>query len=150
VKQEFSAGVVVFHREGGKHHYLLLCYPHGHWDFAKGHIEDGETKVTAALREVAEETKLAVTLIEGFEHTMDYFFKEGELLIKKRVYFFLGQSLTTAVSLSAEHTAYAWLSYEEAFAQVTFKNAQVLLQDAERFLSEHVFHKKQKNRQKSR
>ena len=38
----------------------------GHWDFPKGHIDDGETEIQTALRELEEETGIAnVDLVEG-------------------------------------------------------------------------------------
>ncbi|MCO5174925.1 MAG: NUDIX domain-containing protein [Trueperaceae bacterium] len=47
-----GAGGVVF-GPGGK--VLLLRHGSGHWVFPKGHVEQGETQLQAALREVAEE-----------------------------------------------------------------------------------------------
>ena len=62
-----SCGTVVYHQLNGKVEYLLLKYPQGHWDFAKGHIEENESTVACALRELTEETGLnKIQLIDGF------------------------------------------------------------------------------------
>lgn len=47
-----GAGGVVF--DPGRR-VLLLEHVSGHWVFPKGHVEQGETQLQAALREVAEE-----------------------------------------------------------------------------------------------
>lgn len=39
-------------------HHILLIFKRGKWDMAKGRIEQGQSKVEAALREVSEETGL--------------------------------------------------------------------------------------------
>ena len=49
--------------------------PHGHamWAFPGGHVEFGETPEDAAIREVAEETNLAINKLEKFHFTNDMF-----------------------------------------------------------------------------
>src|SRR5262245_12928592 len=106
-----SAGIVVFtiQKDGVK--YLLLHYPHGHWDFAKGKVEPGETQQETALRELKEETGLEAEIIPGFLEAFSYIYteKDGQLATKK-VSFFLGQTFSDEVALSYEHDGYAWLS----------------------------------------
>lgn len=52
-----SAGVVVARPEGGTWQ-LLLLRSWQNWDFPKGMVETGETPLSAAVRETAEETGL--------------------------------------------------------------------------------------------
>lgn len=47
-----GAGGVVFNRRG---EVLVIRYRDGSWVFPKGHLDDGEVPLDAALREVAEE-----------------------------------------------------------------------------------------------
>ncbi len=113
-----------------------MHYEANHWDFPKGKIEKGETKEQAALRELDEESGLFAAIIPGFEHTFAYWFhgyQEGELS-HKTVYFFVGETDTKEVTLSEEHIGYAWLPYEEALEQLTYKNAKELLMEVEAFL----------------
>ncbi|EGV19036.1 bis(5'-nucleosyl)-tetraphosphatase [Thiocapsa marina] len=52
-----SAGVVPVRRIGSERRFLILrCY--SYWDFPKGETEPGEDPLSAARREVAEETGL--------------------------------------------------------------------------------------------
>ncbi|MHB1005946.1 MAG: NUDIX domain-containing protein [Chloroflexota bacterium] len=53
-----QAGCVVLHGN----EVVLRHTAAGHWVFPKGHVEPGETDEQAAVREVAEETGLAVRL----------------------------------------------------------------------------------------
>ena len=53
---EKSCGIVLFREEEGTRQFLLLHYPSGHWDLAKGHVEEGETEHETATRELLEET----------------------------------------------------------------------------------------------
>lgn len=130
--QERSAGFIVFHRPaGGAVRYLVLNYGK-HWDFAKGHVEAGESDLQAARRELLEETGIQdVTVVPGFARQIRYFFRHGKRgLIHKSVIFFLAESTGEAVVLSHEHEGHAWLEAEAALARVTYANAKSVLQDA--------------------
>ena len=59
MKEERSAGVVIFLEKPEGIHFLLLNYPTGHWDFVKGKIEQGENNHQTAIREAKEETGIS-------------------------------------------------------------------------------------------
>ncbi len=132
MKREKSCGVVVFH-QGKNIEYLLLHYPGGHWDFPKGHVEEGEEEEDTARRETKEETGLDTDIIPGFRRTISYFYKHKEL-ISKDVIFFLGETKNKEVKLSKEHKDFKWLPFEEALEQVTYKNSKEILKKANEFL----------------
>lgn len=136
MKQEFSAGLVVFTIVNQIRKYLLLYYQAGHWDFPKGHIENNESKVNAAQRELMEETGLTVQIIPSFESSFSYYFHDPTTneLCYKTVYFFIGKAITTTVTLSLEHVDFVWLPYKEALEKLTFKNAKALLEKVENVL----------------
>ena len=126
-------------------HYLLLHYPSGHWEFAKGHIEQGEKPEEAARREIEEETGIKnITLIDGFKEYSKYFFKKSYDLVGeakktapwvfKVVVFYLAQTFQEEVKISEEHKGFIWLPYEEAIKKLTFKNAKELLKKANDFV----------------
>ena len=76
-----SCGVVLFN--SGKvlllRHSPLSSRGGGHWDFPKGHIDDGETEIQTALRELEEETGIAnANVIDGFRDTITYTFSGGQ------------------------------------------------------------------------
>jgi len=139
--RENSAGAIIFRVVDGVPHYLLLHYPSGHWEFAKGHIEKDEQPEEAAKREIAEETGIDdITLIPGFKEYSKYFFKKSYDLVgeaKKKapwvfklVVFYLAQTDEQEVKISHEHKGFAWLPYAEAIKKLTYKNAKELLKKA--------------------
>ncbi len=146
--QEKSCGIILFREEASTsedthtnskstHYYLVLHYPGGHWDFAKGHVEANENEEMTALREMREETGIfKVTFMKNFRVAMDYFYRRDRRLYHKDVIYFLGKTSEQKVKLSHEHQGYAWLTYADAMKQLTFENAKSLLKKAEKFLVE--------------
>jgi bis(5'-nucleosidyl)-tetraphosphatase len=139
MKKEHSAGVVVFSEamlEGQlKRQYILLCNDKGRWDLPKGQLEEGETPIQAAERELREETGLAVDIIPGFEYTFSYMFRDPQKnLIHKDVTFFLGKAKNTQVTLSFEHADYQWMFLRDALQQASYMNTRQLLSAADQFL----------------
>lgn len=54
---KISAGIIVRDESGPKPVYLCVR-AYSNWDFPKGHVENGETLLEAAIRETIEETTL--------------------------------------------------------------------------------------------
>jgi bis(5'-nucleosidyl)-tetraphosphatase len=135
--KETSCGIVIF-KEHNVREYLLLLHPGGHWDFAKGHMEEGETRHATALREAIEETGISdILILEGFQEKIEYRYMRDGYLREKEVFFFLGKAGSHQVGLSEEHTDYAWLPFAEAMTRLSFSNAKNLLAKAQIFLEEH-------------
>ena len=107
----------------GEIRYLLLKrnpYLGGYWQPVTGFIEEPETNRFAALREMQEETG-----IESYERVFDpqhyfYFDMNGE----KCSVSVLAVEVKDPppISLSFEHTDFAWLSYEEARKKLYWAN----------------------------
>lgn len=131
MKNIYSAGIVVYQKTPEGPHYLLLLYPGGYWEFAKGKLETGETNYTAALRELREETGLDATILPGFQETIVYYFRDrqGES-VTKQVCFFTGEATTTTVVLSDEHRDFVWLPFDKATQKIQHSNARELLKKA--------------------
>jgi len=139
--KEKSAGAIVFREKDNRVYYLLLHYDAGHWDFPKGHIEEGETELETVKREVEEETGISeIKIIDGFKEWVKYFFrrnynkKEKSVWVFKIVDFYLAKTKEKEIKLSFEHKNYKWLEYKEAKNQLTFKNAKEILEKANSFL----------------
>ena len=146
--REFSAGAVIFRKEGDNVYYLLLHYESKHWDFAKGHIEKNETDEETVKREVEEETGIKdIRIVPGFKKTIKYFFRQYREKVAehdrrrgktpwvfKLVKFYLAQTWTKEVKLSPEHTEYKWLDFKSALKQLTHKNAKDILKKADEYI----------------
>ena len=90
IRKEKSCGAVVVCTEGGRVRFLLTRSLRGVWGFPKGHVEGRETEHETALREIREETGLAVRFTEGFRETDEYLIvKKSGPAIDKLVVFFL-------------------------------------------------------------
>lgn len=143
--REKSAGAIIFRKENGNTYYLLLRYRSGHWEFPRGHIEEGETQEQAARREIKEETGIKdLKIIPGFREYTKFLFKKTYNLkpeekkkppwIFKLVYFFLAETVTKSVMLDEENTGFLWLPYEQALKKITYKPAKTVFKKAHDFL----------------
>lgn len=132
--EERSAGVIVFRQEGSVNKYLLLKHPSvkgGHWDFPKGHIEEGEEPLQAAKRELKEETGIKIAgFIDGFTEEIEYTYKKEGEMSHKKVLFFLAMTGEEDIELSFEHVDFEWLSYDEALKRITYNNSKEALRKA--------------------
>jgi bis(5'-nucleosidyl)-tetraphosphatase len=145
MRRERSAGAIIFRREEKNIFYLILHYSSGHWEFAKGHIEEGENEKETVVRETKEETGIGdLFFCEGFREEIKYFFKskrkglkdEKPILVSKEVIFYLAETKTKDVIISKEHRGFDWLPYKEALERVTFKGSKSLLRKANDFISQ--------------
>ena len=135
MKEQKSAGIVLFRNASDKNEFLLLNYPQGHWDFVKGKVEEGETSHETALRETKEETGISdIEFIDGFEESVEYDFRFKKENIHKKVIFFLAKTNEKNIKLSHEHNDYLWLEYNDALKKTTFENAKNVLTKANEFL----------------
>ena len=131
-----SCGVILFN--SGKvlllRHSSISFRGGGHWDFPKGHIDDGETEIQTALRELEEETGIVqVKVVDGFRDTITYTFSGRQEQIGKEVVFFLATTKESKVTLSHEHIDYSWLDFDSAFSRLTYDNARQVLRNAIEF-----------------
>ena len=136
MREQKSAGIVLFRNDSDKNEFLLLNYPQGHWDFVKGKIEQNETSHETALRETKEETGITnIKFVDGFEESVEYDFRFKKEDIHKKVIFFLAKTNEKNIKLSHEHNDYLWLEYNDALKKTTFENAKNVLTKANEFLS---------------
>ena len=131
-----SAGVVAYRETPKGRLFLLLNYPQGHWDFVKGHVEEGETDIQAAVREAREETGITdLVFRDGFKRTVKYtFYIPGGRAVHKSVVFFLARTQTAKVVISDEHQGYSWDTMDAAIKKATFENARKVLEHARDYM----------------
>jgi 8-oxo-dGTP pyrophosphatase MutT (NUDIX family) len=138
VDREISAGIITGRFAGGEREYLLLKHANGgHWSFPKGHVEEGEQPREAAIRELKEETGLAVRkFVPKFYEKTSYTFERNGLTVPKTVIYFLGTvSGDCRVELSPEHHSHLWLPYDDSRSRLTYENDRNLLDRADQELT---------------
>lgn len=133
--------MIVFHRHAGRCRFLLVLSrltKRPLWEFPKGGVDENETLLQTALRELREETGIdegALSVIPGFEWSESYRFTSGRdddrTLIRKQVTYFLAESSTSDVRFSAsEISEYAWLELEEATRRIKYPERRRMLREA--------------------
>lgn len=140
---EYSVGSVIYRRENGKVLFLLLHYISGHWDFVKGHKEEGESDIKTLKRETFEETGIRdVRTVKDFKRCSYYFYKAkgsekkkriasgNGINIFKKVTYYLSETREKEVLLSHEHQGYTWITYDNALKRITHKRQQKILTEA--------------------
>src|SRR5438105_10238183 len=85
-----SGGAVISFRDGAAFVAMIATRGRTRWGLPKGAVSKGETSEGAALREVLEETGLEAQIVKPLD-TIEYFFRAGDSLIRKRVDFYLMQ-----------------------------------------------------------
>ena len=111
-----AAGAVVF-RRSDRGIRILLLRAYKNWDFPKGLVEPGENELSAAKREVEEETGLAdldYPFGEEFKETLPY---SGNKVARYYLAETDAEKLALPVSPELgrpEHHEYRWVSFDEA------------------------------------
>ncbi len=136
MKQEFSAGIIVYIKnDQNSLFYLLLRSINGNWDLPKGKIEEAENLLQTAQRELLEETGLIATILPDFQQSIHYVFSDTyHNTIDKTVTFFIGEVHNKKVTISSEHIDYLWLTFEDSIKKVTHGNTRQLLELAQETL----------------
>ena len=81
MKKEKSCGAIIV--KDGK--VLVIHQTNNVWCFPKGHVENDETEVETALREVKEETNLDIKIDASKRYSITYLVKDD--ILKEAVYF---------------------------------------------------------------
>ena len=114
--KRLSAGAVLV-RQTPDGLRLLMLRAYNHWDFPKGIVEEGESPLEAARREIAEETT-----IDNIEFDWgDVFCETGPYNRNKVARYYLGRTSQAHVELPVseqlgrpEHNEYRWVCLGEA------------------------------------
>lgn len=132
LKHEKSCGAVVTRNRCGFTEFLLISNKDNYWGFPKGHVEGNEKETETAVREVLEETGLAIEILDSFREESEFFVSAD---ILKKVVYFIGKSLDEDVKIQQEEiNSYKWLGYKEALELLTFESDKELLIAVRAFL----------------
>lgn len=125
-----SGGAVIDLRDGAPFVAMIATRGRSRWGLPKGAVSPGETSEQAALREVLEETGLDAEII-GLLDTIEYFFRAGDTLIKKRVDFYLMRYVSGALTPQlSEVDDVEWVALAEAIQRSSFESEKKLLSSA--------------------
>ena len=126
-RTEISAGGVAFRqREGGGHDVALIRTHEGRWQLPKGWIEGGESRESAAAREVREEAGIEGEIVAPID-TIEYWFNATydpePARVHKYVHFFLLRATGGSTDDHDNEVAEArWVEIGEAEHMLAFKD----------------------------
>ena len=131
MEQEKSCGAIVIN----KNNIIFLVHHNaGHWDFPKGHIENGETEEQTAIREVKEETNIDIIINNKYRYTTSYSPKEN---VMKEVVYFLAQNIDEDKKPQLEEVSEVkWFTLEEAMNTITYENSKEILNKLKKDIEE--------------
>jgi 8-oxo-dGTP diphosphatase len=126
-----AAGAVVLRRRDGVLEVLLVHRPkYDDWSFPKGKLDRGEQALVAAVREVAEETGLAVRLGRPLDD-QTYAVQGGRT---KVVHYWIARALdgddVSAYRPNREIDQVVWVPVDEAKARLTYSRDRATLKQA--------------------
>jgi len=122
-----SSGGVLFSSDFKKV-YLIRKNKRNELSLPKGHIEEGETPIDAAKREIVEETGFKNFIILGSTpcNTIKYQFEESGVKNEKVVYFFtaivLDEKSIPTKEMQDEGLSGKWFNFEDAITASNLAN----------------------------
>lgn len=118
---EKSCGVIIVDNDKV---LLVKQKKSGYFNFPKGHMENLETEVETAIREVKEETNLDVKIDESKRFEISYEIKNGVL---KTVVYFLGTIIGGYIcAQESEISDIIWVEIDKVEDLLGFDNLKVL------------------------
>ena len=137
-RDEVSAGGLVVERETMRAVIIGRRSNRGRllWSLPKGHVEEGESPIDAALREVLEETGIR-SEIAGELGVIDFWFQQEKISIHKTVHHFL--MFATAGTLTpqeGEVDEIAWVAIDQIAKRLTHQDEKQLISRARSLLAE--------------
>lgn len=131
--REFSAGGVVFRREGDNYKFAFVLDAYGKWTFPKGHIEVAENQEKAAIREIQEETGLGHATSHGYLGSIDIKVNEpNKRPVPKTVHYYLIETTDQdfTVTKEPEVKEARWYDLADALNAISYENAKEIFKAA--------------------
>lgn len=130
--KEYSAGAITYTIINKKIHYLLIQDFHNNWGFPKGHLEENETLIETAIREVKEEVGVDVVIDSNFKDELIYKLDNGNE--KHSIYFIGYYEDQTPIKQIEEVQDTKLLMFDNALDLLTFDNMKHTLIKANNYL----------------
>jgi 8-oxo-dGTP pyrophosphatase MutT (NUDIX family) len=131
---EKSCGAVVVKKDNGEIKFLLIKQHDEYWHFPKGHVEDEETEIDTAIREIKEETNIDVEIDSDFRKVISYSPKKG---VMKDVVFFIGKAISFDLKIDPKELLDAkWVNPDEVKDYLNYQDTIWVFEEAVNYLRE--------------
>lgn len=129
MQYEKSCGAIVFRKYHGNTELLLIRHANGgYWSFPKGHVEEGETEIETATREVKEETGIDIMIDSSFREVVSYSPKKDT---QKDVIYFLGMAKNSSPIPQPDEIAQVkWVEISRVHTILSYDNDRQLVNKA--------------------
>lgn len=128
--REYTAGGVVFRRNGDTADILMIQDLMGRWTIPKGHVETGESLEQTAVREVAEETGLTEFIMGEKLDKLHFFYRKEGKLIFMTTYVFLMEAIGNTDAVIPEDSEgivdAKWFVEDEALKLIEYRDTERL------------------------
>jgi bis(5'-nucleosidyl)-tetraphosphatase len=109
-----SCGFLIIH--GNPIREFLLMRHDDRWDLPKGHVDEGETEMQCALRELEEETSITakdIEIVPNFRFTLQYpvYDKRRGGHCEKTLVVFLARLQRDVKIAATEHVGHDWFAW---------------------------------------
>lgn len=123
--KEKSCGAVVYKIINNQIFFLIEKMQRGHFSIPKGHVENNETEIETATREIKEETNLEVIIDTNFREVISYSPYEGCI---KDVVFFIAKAISDDVkNQEVEVNSIYFFKFDKAYKILTHKGDKDVL-----------------------
>ena len=136
--KEKSCGAVIYKKENNQLLFLLELQSNGHYSFPKGHVENNETEVETALREIKEETNLDVNIDTNFRYVITYLL-ESKNIYKDAVYFVATPTSFDLKNQEGEISECSWNTYDEIMSKLEYENSKEVFNCAYQYINNKEF-----------
>ncbi|MBT3690249.1 transcription antitermination factor NusB [bacterium] len=125
--REYSAGGVVYRKEGDDYKFVMIYDAYDKWTFPKGHIEENEDQEKAAVREVSEEVGVKKLDNKGYLGSIDIKVNEpNKRAVPKTVHYYLFETTDIDLKIPDEPGVQdvKWLDMEQLLETIGYENAK--------------------------
>ena len=132
---EKSCGAIVYRRFHGNTEILLIKHiKSGCWSFPKGHMEEGESEVQTAVREIKEETNVDIVIDDpSFRETVVFNPRRDT---RKEVVYFIGRAVSAdAVPQEREIAEIRWAEIGRASSELAYDNDRLIVNKVKAYLA---------------